>query len=260
MESEGRDRRNMLADPGEDESIAAVLSWNARNTVVISRAGTPVGYTWTDAAPTILMSSYLGMEEGNALARAVFGAVNPSGRLCHTWPKRYEDTGVAQMGTYNEKEVVYNERFYVGYRWFDRKNIEPMFPFGHGLSYTTFSVSGVEAESSGLNWAVRAKVTNTGKVAGREVVQLYVSYPDAKVERCVKDLRGFAKTKLLAPGESETVEIFLSVHDFAYFDELTHQFTTDPGRYEILVGTSSRDIRGRATVVVEGGSRTFPSR
>ena len=260
MESEGRDRRNMLADPGEDESIAAVLSWNARNTVVISRAGTPVGYTWTDAAPTILMSSYLGMEEGNALARAVFGAVNPSGRLCHTWPKRYEDTGVAQMGTYNEKEVVYNERFYVGYRWFDRKNIEPMFPFGHGLSYTTFSVSGVEAGSSGLNWAVRAKVTNTGKVAGREVVQLYVSYPDAKVERCVKDLRGFAKTKLLAPGESETVEIFLSVHDFAYFDELTHQFTTDPGRYEILVGTSSRDIRGRATVVVEGGSRTFPSR
>ena len=83
---------------------------------------------------------------------------------------------------------------------------------------------------------------------------------DAKVERCVKDLRGFAKTKLLAPGESETVEIFLSAHDFAYFDELTHQFTTDPGRYEILVGTSSRDIRGRATVVVEGGSRTFPSR
>ncbi len=256
MESEGRDRSNMLADPGEDESIAAILSWNAKNTVVISRAGTPVGYTWTDAAKTMLMSSYLGMEEGNALARVVFGDVNPSGKLCHTWPKRYEDTGVAQLGTYNEKEVVYNERFYVGYRWFDRKNIEPMFPFGHGLSYTKFDVSlvGVEAEKDG-GWTVSAKVTNTGKVAGREVVQMYVAYPDAKVERCVKDLRGFAKTKLLAPGESETVSIPLSARDLAYFDELDHRFVTEAGRYEILVGTSSRVIRGRATVEVGAESR-----
>ena len=257
MESEGRDRANMLSDPGEDESVAAVLSWNAKNTVVISRAGTPVGYTWTDAAPTLLMSSYLGMEEGNSIARVVFGDVNPSGKLCHTWPKRYEDTGVSQMGTYNAKEVVYNERFYVGYRWFDYKKIEPMFPFGHGLSYTTFKVSDVEAAPAGLNWTVKAKVTNAGKVAGREVVQLYVSYPDAKVERCAKELRGFAKTKLLAPGESETVEIPVSRADFAYFDELTHKFTTDPGRYELLVGVSSRDIRGRATVVVDGARCTF---
>jgi beta-glucosidase len=256
MESEGRDRSNMLADPGEDESIAAILSWNAKNTVVISRAGTPVGYTWVDAAPTLLMSSYLGMEEGSSLARVVFGDVNPSGKLCHTWPKRYEDTGVAQLGTYNEKEVVYNERFYVGYRWFDRKNIEPMFPFGHGLSYTKFDVSlvGVEAEKDG-GWTVSAKVTNTGKVAGREVVQMYVAYPDAKVERCVKDLRGFAKTKLLAPGESETVSIPLSARDLAYFDELDHRFVTEAGRYEILVGTSSRVIRGRATVEVGAESR-----
>ena len=120
MESEGRDRKDMLADPGEDASISAILSWGAKNTVVISRAGTPVGYTWTDSAPTMLMSSYLGMEEGNSIARVVFGDVNPSGKLCQTWPKRYEDTGVAQMGTYNEKEVVYNERFYVGYRWLRR--------------------------------------------------------------------------------------------------------------------------------------------
>ena len=256
MESEGRDRANMLTDPGEDESIAAILSWNAKNTVVISRAGTPVGYTWTDAAKTMLMSSYLGMEEGSALARVVFGDVNPSGKLCHTWPKRYEDTGVAQMGTYNGKEVVYNERFYVGYRWFDHKGIEPMFPFGHGLSYTKFDVSsvGVEGAKDG-GWTVSAKVTNTGKVAGREVVQVYVAYPDAKVERCVKDLRGFAKTKLLAPGESETVRIPIAIRDLAYFDELDHRFVTDAGRYELLVGTSSRDIRGRKTVAVDGETR-----
>ena len=251
MESEGRDRANMLTDPGEDESIAAILSWNAKNTVVISRAGTPVGYTWTDAAKTMLMSSYLGMEEGSALARVVFGDVNPSGRLCHTWPRRYEDTGVAQMGTYNGKEVVYNERFYVGYRWFDHKGIEPMFPFGHGLSYTRFDVSsvGVEGAKDG-GWTVSAKVTNTGKVAGREVVQVYVAYPTAKVERCVKDLRGFAKTKLLAPGESETVRIPITLRDLAYFDELDHRFVTDEGVYELLVGTSSRNILGKKTVAV----------
>ena len=256
MESEGRDRANMLTDPGEDESIAAILSWNARNTVVISRAGTPVGYTWVDAAPTMLMSSYLGMEEGSALARVVFGDVNPSGRLCHTWPRRYEDTGVAQMGTYNGKEVVYNERFYVGYRWFDHKGIEPMFPFGHGLSYTRFDVSsvGVEGAKDG-GWTVSAKVTNTGKVAGREVVQVYVAYPTAKVERCVKDLRGFAKTKLLAPGESETVRIPITLRDLARFDELDHRFVTDEGVYELLVGTSSRNILGKKTVTVGGETR-----
>lgn len=258
MESEGRDRKDMLADPGEDASISAILSWGAKNTVVISRAGTPVGYTWTDSAPTMLMSSYLGMEEGNSIARVVFGDVNPSGKLCQTWPKRYEDTGVAQMGTYNEKEVVYNERFYVGYRWFDYKKIEPMFPFGHGLSYTTFDVSGVEVKPAGPNcWSVRAKVTNTGKVAGREVVQVYVAYPEAKVERCVKDLRGFAKTKLLKPGESEVVKVELSISDFAYFDELTHQFTTDPGKYDILVGVSSRDIRGKGTAEVDASIENF---
>ena len=251
MESEGRDRANMLTDPGEDESIAAILSWNARNTVVISRAGTPVGYTWVGGAPTMLMSSYLGMEEGSALARVVFGDVNPSGKLCHTWPKRYEDTGVAQMGTYNGKEVVYNERFYVGYRWFDHKGIEPMFPFGHGLSYTRFDVSsvGVEGAKDG-GWTVSAKVTNTGKVAGREVGQVYVAYPTAKVERCVKDLRGFAKTKLLAPGESETVRIPITLRDLAYFDELDHRFVKDEGVYELLVGTSSRNSLRKKTVAV----------
>ena len=258
MESEGRDRKDMLADPGEDASISAILSWGAKNTVVISRAGTPVGYTWTDSASTMLMSSYLGMEEGNSIARVVFGDVNPSGKLCQTWPKRYEDTGVAQMGTYNEKEVVYNERFYVGYRWFDYKKIEPMFPFGHGLSYTTFDVSDVKVTSADpACWYVSAKVTNTGKVAGREVVQVYVSYPEAKVERCVKDLRGFAKTKLLKPGESEVVKVELSISDFAYFDELTHQFTTDSGKYDILVGVSSRDIRGKGTVELGAAFEAF---
>ena len=248
MESEGRDRANMNSDPGEDESVAAVLDWGAKNTVVISRAGTPVGYTWTDKAKTILMSSYLGMEEGNSIARVVFGDVNPSGRLCHTWPKRYEDTGVAQMGTYNDKDVTYNERFYVGYRWFDYKKIEPMFAFGHGLSYTKFAY-GNPSLSRGADgsFAVAVKVSNAGKVAGREVVQLYAAYPGTKVERCVKELKGFAKTRLLNPGESEKVKISVSLRDLAYWNEFTHRFTTDAGQYEFLVGSTSADIRGKVS-------------
>ena len=248
MESEGRDRKNMDSDPGEDESVAAVLAWNAKNTVVISRAGTPVGYRWTDRAKTILMSSYLGMEEGNSIARVLFGDVNPSGRLCHTWPKHYEDTGVAQMGTYNDKDVTYNERFYVGYRWFDHRKIEPMFPFGHGLSYTKFAY-GEPSLSRGADgsFAVEVKVSNAGKVAGREVVQLYAAYPGAKVERCVKELKGFAKTRLLNPGEAETVRICVSLRDLAYWNEFTHRFTTDAGQYEFLVGSTSADIRGRVS-------------
>ncbi len=257
MESEGRDRGDMNSDPGVDESIAAILSWGAKNTVVISRAGTPVGYTWTDSAPTMLMSSYLGMEEGNALARVVFGDVNPSGKLCHTWPKRYEDTGVAQAGTYNGDRVVYNERFYVGYRWFDHKKIEPMFPFGHGLSYTSFKYKtptvskGEDKTGRNARWTVSVQVTNAGKVPGREVVQLYASYPRSSVERCVRELKGFAKTKLLKPGESETVKIPLTARDLAYFDDFSHRFTTPAGTYELSVGSSSRDLRGKVTVATD---------
>ena len=133
-----------------------------------------------------------------------------------------------------------------------------MFPFGHGLSYTTFDVSDVKVTSADpACWYVSAKVTNTGKVAGREVVQVYVSYPEAKVERCVKDLRGFAKTKLLKPGESEVVKVELSISDFAYFDELTHRFTTDSGKYDILVGVSSRDIRGKGTAELGAAFEAF---
>ena len=248
MESEGRDRPNMNADPGEDEAIAAILGWGAKNTVVISRAGTPVGYTWTGLADSLLMGSYLGMEEGSAFARVLFGDVNPSGRLCHTWPKCYADTGVARKGTYNADNVTYNERFYVGYRWFDKEAIEPLFQFGHGLSYTTFGYDEVKVEGEGEGWTVSVKVTNTGKVAGKEVVELYASYPDAKVERCVKELKGFAKTRLLEPGESETVEISVSARDLAYWNEFTHRFTTDAGQYDFTVGSTPADVRGKVSV------------
>ena len=246
MESESRDRKSMDLPPALEQAMHTILGWNHSRLVVVSRTGTPVGYTWTDKAKTLVQTSYLGMEEGNAIVDVLTGEVNPSGRLCQSWPKRYADTAVAQCGTYNATNVTYNERFYIGYRWHDHRGIEPLFPFGFGKSYTTFRYSDVSA----TNLQVSVTVTNAGMVKGKEVVQFYVAYPDAKVERCVKELKGFAKTKLLAPGESETVKIFVSKRDLAYWDDFASRFTTDAGAYELLVGASSVDIRSRQRITV----------
>ena len=243
MESESRDRESMDLPPALQEAMHAILGWGLKRVVVVSRSGTPVGYTWTDKAKTLVQTSYLGMEEGNAIVDVLLGDVNPSGKLCQTWPKRYADTAVAQCGTYNATNVTYNERFYVGYRWHDYKKIEPLFPFGAGKSYTTFDYGEVTA----TNRRVTVSVTNAGAVKGKEVVQFYVSYPDAKVERCVKELKGFEKVSL-KPGETKVVTHRFAERDFAYWDDFAHRFRTDSGRYEVLVGASAADIRGRVSV------------
>lgn len=256
MESESRDRQSMDWPKPLQEAMHTILGWKLKRCVVISRSGTPVGYTWVDKARTFVQTSYLGMEEGNAIVDVLLGEVNPSGRLCHSWPKSYADTGVAQCGTYNGRTVTYNERFYVGYRWFDHRKIEPLFPFGAGISYTTFNYGKPEVDGSDGDWTVRVKVTNSGKVAGREVVQLYASYPEATVERCAKELKGFAKTRLLKPGDSETVAIPVTARDLAYWDEFTHRFTTPAEAYRLQVGSTSVDLRGEAAVRV-GRAQVF---
>ena len=258
MESECRDREDMDWPRPLQAAMRTILGWRLPRLVVVSRSGTPVGYDWLDLADTMLQTSYLGMEEGNSIADVIFGDVNPSGRLCQTWPKRYADTPVAVKGTYNPTNVVYNERFYVGYRWYDHENVEPAFPFGYGLSYTTFAIGKAavaKSKDGNENFSVVAAVKNTGAVAGRTVVQLYVAYPDAKVERCVKELKAFEKIEL-KPGESKTVKARFSARDLAYWDEFAHRFRTDAGRYEVLVGASSADIRGQATISV-GRGQTF---
>ncbi len=253
MECESRDRVSMDWPKELQEAMHTILGWKLKNPVVISRSGTPVGYTWTDKVDTMLQTSYLGMEEGNAIVDVVFGDVNPSGKLAQTWPRNYGDTAVAQMGTYNGENVTYNERFYVGYRWHDHKGIAPLFPFGHGLSYTTFSYSKVAATNVRGRLAVSVTLKNTGKVPGAEVVQVYASYPDAKVERCVKELKGFRKIRL-KPGESRKVVIPIRTRDLAYWDEFHHQFRVDAGEIEFLVGSSSADIRGQAKVTIDNDS------
>ena len=251
-EQEGGDRPNMKNPAGHDEEIAKLLKLGLKNLVIINRSVSPCELPWADDAKTIVLQPYLGQEAGNVLARMLFGEVNPSGKLCLTWPRKWEDTPVAQCGTYNKDQVIYNERFYVGYRWYDAKGIKPLFPFGHGLSYTSFAYDEIKLEKEvGVGqWKVSVRVKNTGKVAGKESVQFYMAPVDPKIERAVKELKGFAKTKLLKPGESETLSVTLTKRDFAYWDVLTHDWRVDPGKYEIRVGASAADIRGKVAVEI----------
>ncbi|MGN0876704.1 MAG: glycoside hydrolase family 3 C-terminal domain-containing protein [Kiritimatiellia bacterium] len=251
-ETEGGDRPDMKLPPGHDEAIAEILSWNLPKVVVINRSGAFSELPWADACATLVHMPYLGQEAGRPLARTLFGDVNPSGKLTATWPKRFEDTAVKQMGTYNNKKVIYNERFYVGYRWFDEKGIEPLFPFGYGLSYTTFAYGEpqVEVTGGGEEWKVSVPVTNTGKVDGKEIVQLYVEPVEHTVERVKKELKGFQKVALKA-GETKVVTMSVTPRAFAYYDVLTHRWRTVPGTYNLLVAASAADIKGKVSVKVE---------
>jgi len=248
-ECEGGDRPDMSAPAGHDKAIAEILSWGLKNLAIVNRSGSPVEMPWEPSCETLVQTSYLGQEAGRVLARVLFGETNPSGRLPCTWPRRYADTPVARCGTYNETNVVYNERFYVGYRWYDSRKVEPMFPFGYGLSYTRFAMDDLRVTETADGWDVTVRVRNVGDRAGRETVQLYVHAIDPQMERAEQELKGFAKVEL-APGASETVRLRLVPRDLATYDVLSHRWRTDPGRYELRVGHDSRNTPLRAKIDV----------
>ncbi len=265
-EGEGSDRPDMKLPAGTDEAVKAVLAANP-NTVVINQSGTPVEMPWADEASTIVQYWFSGMEGGNALAAVLTGEVNPSGKLPVTFPKQLSDSPAQALDDYNASKETYAEGVFVGYRWFDAKKIEPLFPFGFGLSYTTFALSKLSVspdliETHGLpiyNWMKQAKefhvtasvtVTNTGKLPGAEVVQLYVGDSSATVMRPPNELKGFQKV-MLHPGESKVVEFELHADAFAYWDEKSSGWKVDPGQFEIRVGTSSRELPLSSTLTIE---------
>jgi len=253
-ESEGHDRPGIDLPDGTTEAVTAVLAANP-NTIVINQSGAPVAMPWIDQAHTLIQHSFLGMESGNALARVLFGQVNPSGKLVVTFPKKLSDSPAHALGNYHDQKVTYAEGVLVGYRWFDAKQIEPLFPFGYGLSYTTFKISDLKLSASSihavdeLTATATATVTNTGNREGAEVVQLYVGDPSASVPRPPHELKGFEKV-LLKPGEKKTASFTLHFRDFAYWDEKTANWKVDPGAFSILVGNSSRNLPLQDTVTV----------
>ena len=201
---------------------------------------------WIDQAATLVQYYFSGQEGGHAIANVLFGKVNPSGKLTFTIPKKLSDSPAHALDDYNGTRMEYKEDVFVGYRWFDAKNIEPQFPFGHGLSYTTFTIGKPKLSRETGKIVVNASVTNTGKVAGAEVVQLYIAPPKSDVERPVRELKDFAKVFLL-PGETKTVEMQFTKRDISYWDIATHDWKATRGTYRIEIGTSSRDIKQAAT-------------
>ena len=255
LESEGFDVKTMDLPGGQDELIAAVEKANP-HTVVVLNTGDPVTMTkWIDATPALLDMWYGGQEGGNALAAILFGDANPSGKLPVTLPKRFEDSPAAKNYPGENLETNYGEGIYVGYRYYDTKNVEPQFPFGYGLSYTTFAYSDLKAvrfttKSGSVQMKgtlVSVTIKNTGSRAGAEVVQLYVHDGHSKIDRPEHELKGFSRVEL-NPGESKTIQFTVDSPAFEYWSPETKQWTLDSGTFEIQVGASSRDIRLKAPV------------
>ena len=248
-ESEGFDRVDMKLPGAQNELIERVAKAN-KNTIVVLNVGSPVEMPWIDKVPVVVQLWYNSQEQGNALADVLFGDVNPSGKLPTTFPVRLQDNPAYINYPGENGKVRYGEGIFVGYRYYDRKEIEPLFPFGHGLSYTTFEYSNLRLSAKSLTpnelLKVRVDVTNTGKVAGKEVVQLYVRDVHCTVVRPEKELKAFRKVEL-APGQTKTVTFTLDREAFWYFDVTRNEWATEPGDFEILIGASSRDIRLRET-------------
>jgi beta-glucosidase len=244
FDSEGQDKPSMNLPFAQDELIAAVLKANP-NTIIVLYGGGPVDMTkWIDNAKSIIHAGYPGMEGGKALAKIIFGEVNPSGKLTVTFPKKLDDSPAHVLNAYpgdSSLNEEYKEGLLVGYRYFDTKNVEPQFVFGHGLSYTTFGYSDLTLAKSDKMVTVKLTVKNTGHVAGAEVVQVYVKDEQASVERPDKELKAFTKI-FLNPGESKDVSLVLNEDAFQYYDDVKHQFVLEAGRFNIQVGSSSRNI------------------
>jgi len=253
-ESEGIDRKHINLPPSHDKLIAEIAGVQ-KNTAVVLTNGAPVAMPWHKSVGAIL-DSWLGGQAGaGGVADVLFGAVNPSGKLAETFPQRLEDAPAFTNFPGEEREVLYGERIYVGYKHYDERGIEPLFPFGHGLSYTTFAYSDLKAAKSFTDkdtLKVSFTVTNTGKVAGKEVAQLYVSDKQSALPRPKKELKKFAKLEL-KPGETKELSFELNLRDFSYFNPRLDQWVAESGEFELLAGSSSRDIRLKDTVTLQSG-------
>jgi beta-glucosidase len=247
FDSEDADRKDIKLPAGQDGLIRKIVRANPKTVVILYGGGAVEMDAWLSRVRALLYVWYPGLEGGNAVARVLFGDVNPSGKLPCTFPKRLAESPAHALHAYpgeNGKEI-YKEGLLVGYRWFDAENIGPLFPFGYGLSYTRFGYSNLNlvqnCEPTGLPLAVEFELANTGDRAGAAVAEIYVEPVHPGVSRPVKELKGFAKV-FLQPGEKKEVSVTLNESAFAYYDVGTRCWVAEKGEYKILVGRSSRDI------------------
>jgi beta-glucosidase len=238
--------------PGSDDLISAVLAANS-NTAVVVQSGTPVTMPWADKAAAIVQAWYGGNETGNAIADVVFGDVNPSGKSSLSFPRRNEDNPAFLNFASDDSRVLYGEDVYIGYRFYEKTKREVLFPFGHGLSYTTFSLGEPQVSSSqdSDEVVISIDVTNTGKLAGSEVVQVYVAPQTPSIVRPIKELKGFAKVYVEA-GQTVRAEVKISKkYATSFYHEGRDGWLSEEGKYTVLVGNSSANTPRKAVLEVE---------
>ena len=276
LSGEGQDRTaedfNLTKDEKEmlEKTANAFHAKGKKVVVVLNVGGVIETNSWKNIPDAILLPWQPGQEVGNSVAQLLSGKLTPSGKLPMTWPVRYQDaassndfpsessdyTVEGDQSKYKDKRnygyTVYNEDIYVGYRYFDTFNKNVSYPFGYGLSYTTFSYNDVKAENESDKVKVSVTVTNTGRYAGKEVAEVYVTAPKGSVEKPAQELKAFAKTKTLQPGESETLTMTIDKRDLASFVTKKSAWVADAGTYTFKVGASSRDIKGTATLSLSG--------
>ncbi len=249
QDNEGTDRADIVLPYGQDALVEA-LAATGKPLVVVNISGSPVAMPWASRANAIVQGWYGGSESGHALVDVLTGKVNPSGKLPFTMPLALSDgpikterqyPGIQEEGKKWWQEY-YDEGVFIGYRWYDTNGIAVQYPFGHGLSYTTFELSDARVKRSGDGWKVSARIKNTGEVAGAEVVQLYIRDTEASVARPSKELKGFEKV-YLQPGESRSLQFTLTRDDLSFFDAASHAWVAEPGEFHVLLGCSSADIR-----------------
>lgn len=253
ISGEGSDREvvggDVLLSATEQRDILA-LAEKYEKFMLVLNVGGPVDLTSVSKVENILILSQLGVQTGTALADIVLGKETPSGKLATTWTGWKDYPNFAEFG--NQDDTRYNEGIYVGYRYFDTVGTEPLFPFGFGLSYTDFEISNVSAAVKGQQVQIKAKVTNTGAYDGKEVVQTYVSVPSGRLDQPYQTLAAFAKTKKLAPGESETVEMKFDLSEIASYDTDKAAYVLEQGTYYFRVGNSSRNTKACAKLILSG--------
>ncbi len=251
QDCEDADRTTLSLPYGQDSLIAEIARVNP-NVVMVNVSGNAVAMPWLKEVPAVMQAWYLGSEAGNSMADVLFGAVNPSGKLPFTFPARLEDTPAAFYGEKaypgikreDEKifDIDYTEGLLVGYRWYDTRKIRPLFPFGHGLSYTTFAYGPLKASAKEMSAdgtiTLTLPVTNTGSRSGAETVQLYISDRKASVARPAKELKGFSKVTL-APGETKDVTFTVDASALSFYDPATSSWVAEPGAFTATAAPSS---------------------
>ena len=259
-------------ESGMIEAVCAAFHEAGKKVVVILNIGGVIETaSWKNLPDAVLLAWQAGQEGGNSVADVLKGVANPSGKLTMTFPVRYEDHASSRnfpidmaFGMFGKDKdaepqrnvdyTEYEEGIYVGYRWFDKQGLEVSYPFGYGLSYTRFEWSEASVKSSRGETAVSVKVTNTGKISGKDVVELYVAAPQGELDKPVKELKAYAKTRELQPGESQLVTLKVKNSELASYDESASAWVTDAGHYDFMLGSSSRDIRATLCAEIRGGS------